>query len=144
MAIFQSRRQLLSRLALPLVCGVAVALVGCASAPTPESDREVLLQRATSFWKTVQANDPVASWKFEELSKKPGWTLQAYMKREGISYDSAQVLDVRSVEGDRAIVNVKVMYSVPLLRMNSQEVTLQDEWVRLDGLWYHANLKNIL
>ena len=138
------RRRALAQLAAPVVAALAAGLVGCASVASPAQDREVLLQRAAAFWKTVQDNDPVASWGYEELSKKPGWTLQAYLKREGILYESAQVLEVRSLEGDRAVVDVKITYSVPLLRMNNQEVLLQDEWVRLDGLWYHADRKSLL
>ena len=70
--------------------------------------------------------------------------MQAYLKREGILYEAVQVQDVLSLDGDRAVVNVKVTYSVPLLRMNSQEAVLKDEWVRLDGVWYHADRKSIL
>ncbi|MBL7088006.1 hypothetical protein [Acidovorax sp.] len=138
------RRRVLSYLAAPAIAVLAAGLVGCASGPSPAKDREVLLQRAQEFWKSVQDNDSITSWKFEEVSKKPGWTLQAYLKREGILYETVQVQDVHSLEGDRAIVNVKVTYSVPLLRLNSQEVVLKDEWVRLDGLWYHADRKSLL
>lgn len=138
------RRRLLGYLAAPAVAVLAAGLVGCASGSSPASGRQALLQRATAFWKSVQDNDPVTSWNYEELSKKPGWTLQAYLKREGILYEAVQVQDVLSLDGDRAVVNVKVIYSVPLLRMNSQEVVLKDEWVRLDGVWYHADRKSIL
>ncbi len=138
------RRRVLSYLAAPAIAVLAAGLVGCASGPSPAKDREVLLQRAQEFWKSVQDNDAVTSWKYEELSKKPGWTLQAYLKREGILYEAVQVQDVLSLEGDRAVVNVKLTYSVPLLRMNSQEAVLKDEWVRLDGVWYHADRKSIL
>ncbi|MBT9512321.1 MAG: hypothetical protein IV104_08230 [Acidovorax sp.] len=139
------RRRMLGRLALPVLAALAVGLTGCASsAPTPAKDREVLLQRATVFWKSVQDNDAVTSWNYEELSKKPGWTLQAYLKREGILYQAVQVLEVRSLEGDRAVVDVKVTYSIPVLRMMDQEVVLKDEWVRLDGAWYHADRKSVL
>ncbi len=54
------------------------------------------------------------------------------------------MLEVRSLEGDRAVVDVKVTYSIPLIRMMDQEVVLKDEWVRVDGLWYHAERKGIL
>ena len=138
------RRRLLGYLAAPVMAVLAAGLVGCASGPSPTSDREVVLRRAQEFWKSVQENDAVTSWKYEELSKKPGWTLQAYLKREGILYEAVQVQDVLSLDGDRAVVNVKLIYSVPLLRMNSQEVVLKDEWVRLDGMWYHADRKSIL
>ena len=139
-----SRRRMFGRLAMPVVAVLAAGLVGCASTPTPENEREVLLQRTGAYWKTVVAGDPVASWSYEEVSKKPGWTLQAYLKREGILYEAVQVLEVRSLEGDRAVVDVKVTYSVPLLRMNNQQLVLQDEWVRLEGMWYHADRKSLL
>ena len=92
----------------------------------------------------MQENDVTTAWNHEELSKKPGWTLQAYAKREGIVYEDVQVQDVRSLEGDRAVVDVKVIYSVPVLRMTGQELVLRDEWVRLQGQWYHAERKGIL
>ena len=139
-----SRRHMFGRLAMPVVVVLAAGLVGCASTPAPENEREVLLQRTGAYWKTVVAGDPVASWSYEEVSKKPGWTLQAYLKREGILYEAVQVLEVRSLEGDRAVVDVKVTYSVPLLRMNNQQLVLQDEWVRLEGMWYHADRKSLL
>ncbi|MBW8463152.1 hypothetical protein [Acidovorax sp.] len=138
------RRRLLGYLAAPAVAVLAAGLVGCASGSSPASDRQALLQRATAFWKSVQDNDPVTSWNYEELSKKPGWTLQAYLKREGILYQAVQVLEVRSLEGDKAVVDVKVTYSIPVLRMMDQEVVLKDEWVRVDGLWYHAERRGIL
>ncbi len=140
---FESRR-VLGLLAAPAAVSLMAALSACASGPSPSRDRAVLLQRAQEFWKSVQDNDPVTSWKYEELSRKPGWTLQAYLKREGIVYDAVEVQDVLSLEGDKALVNVKIKYSVPILRMNNQEVVLKDEWVRIEGVWYHADRKNIL
>ncbi len=65
------RRRVLSYLAAPAIAVLAAGLVGCASGPSPAKDREVLLQRAQEFWKSVQDNDPVTSWKYEELSKNP-------------------------------------------------------------------------
>jgi len=70
--------------------------------------------------------------------------LQAYAKREGVVYEDVQVQNVRSIEGDRAVVDVKIIYSVPVLRMTGQELVLRDEWVRLQGQWYHADRKSIL
>ena len=138
------RRRVLGRLAVPVVTALALGLTGCASTPSPEKEREVLLQRAKVFWKAMLENDVAVAWAHEELSKKPGWTLQAYAKREGIVYEDVQVQDVRSLEGDRAVVDVKVIYSVPVLRMTGQELVLRDEWVRLQGQWYHAERKGIL
>lgn len=138
------RRRVLGRLAVPVVTALAMGLTGCAITPSPAQEREVLLQRATVFWQAMQENDIATAWAHEELSKKPGWTLQAYAKREGLVYEKVQVQDVRSIEGDRAVVDVKVTYSVPVLRMTGQELVLRDEWVRLQGQWYHADRKSLL
>lgn len=138
------RRRVLGRLAVPVVTALVMGLTGCASTPSPAQERDVLLQRATIFWKAMLENDVATAWNYEELSKKPGWTLQAYAKREGVVYDDVKVRDVLSIEGDRAMVEVKVTYSVPVLRLSAQELVLRDEWVRLQGQWYHADRKSIL
>lgn len=130
-----------------LVCGVvffAATLNGCTGLTSLQNENEALLQRAKEFWKAVQANDLETAWKYEELSKKPAWTLQAYVQRGGVIYEAVQVLEVRSMEADRAQIDVKISYSLPLLRMNKKEVVLKDEWVRLDGHWYHADRKGLL
>lgn len=138
------RRRMLARVALPAAAVLVLGLAGCAATPTPANDRELVRTRAVEFWKSVYENDLVTSWKYEEVSKKPGWTLQAYLKRDGLTYEAVEVQDVSSLEGDRAIVNVKVTYSIPLVRIYKQEVVLKDEWVRLDGQWLHADRKSIL
>ena len=64
-----TRRRIFGCFATPVVAALTVGLVGCASTPAPENEREALLQRAGAFWKTVQDGDSVASWKYEEVSK---------------------------------------------------------------------------
>lgn len=140
------RRTLMTRAATGVLAALAAAsLAGCATtAPGGGASQEALLQRATEFWKANQANDGVTAWKYEELSLKPGWTLQGYLKRDGITYDDAKVVGVRSIEGAKAVVDVQIVYSVPLLRMRNKSVLLQDEWVLVEGVWYHADRKSIL
>lgn len=142
------RRRFLSQLAVYSVAvpAVALAVAGCANAPAAQtSDEEGLLLRANTFWKAIQENDGVTSWNYEELSQKPGWTLQAYLKRGGgVVYDEVKVLGIASLNSDKATVNVQITYSLPQLRMNNQEALLRDEWVRLDGVWYHADRPSIL
>lgn len=142
------RRRFLGHLAVygVAVPSMALALTGCASGPAAQaSDEEALLLRANTFWKAIQENDGVASWNYEELSQKPGWTLQAYLKRGGgVVYDEIKVLGVASLNGDKATVNVQITYSLPQLRMNNQAALFGDEWVRLDGVWYHADRPSIL
>ena len=133
------RRRLLCR-SVTVASLLALGLMGCASGPSQSGKtQEVLLQRATAYWKAMKDNDRVTAWGYEELSKKTEWTLQAYIKRGGIVYDEVQVLSAGATEGDRAKVNVKMIYSVPAVRLNNIKIERQDEWVWIDGQWYHAD-----
>ena len=142
------RRRFLGQLAVygVAVPSMALAVTGCASGPAAQaSDEEALLLRANAFWKAMQENDGVASWNYEELSQNPDWTLQAYLKRGGgVVYDEIKVLGVASLNGDKATVNVQITYSLPQLRMNNQAALFPDEWVRLGGVWYHADRPGLL
>lgn len=129
------RRRLLA-LALPVAA--ALALGGCASTPSPEADREALLQRARAYWELSRKNDALNAWKYEAASKDQSMTLEGYVKRGGIVYDSVEVLGVRSVQGDDARVDVRMRYGVPLLRIKNMQAEAQDQWRRIDGVWYHV------
>lgn len=141
MTPFVNRRRLLALLAAP---AMLAALGGCATMPSPEADRAALLKRAGAYWAAVQANDRVAAWAFEESSKDPKATLDAYLKRGGITYDAVEVRGVRSLEGDRAVVDVYTKYSLPLLRVKGQEAVVEDEWRRIGDNWYHVQRRSIM
>ncbi|ADU98427.1 hypothetical protein HF896_03770 [Alicycliphilus denitrificans] len=128
------RRRLLQALLLP----AAVALAGCASTPSPQADREALLQRAREYWELSRRNDTLNAWKYEAASRDQSMTLEGYVKRGGIVYDSVEVLGVRSLQGDEARVDVRMRYGVPLLRLKNMEADAQDQWRRIDGIWYHV------
>lgn len=146
MVMSASRRRWIMRIGAPL----AVALVaGCAAgvggtASGTASSQEALLERARGFWAAQQASDSVKAWTFEELSKDPSWTLEAYLKRGGIVYDAAEVRKVEEIDGDRAKVAVFTRYSVPMLRLKGQEAVLQDEWRLIDGVWFHAHKRSVI
>ncbi|WP_265664317.1 hypothetical protein [Verminephrobacter aporrectodeae] len=133
------RRAWLARIAAP---AALLALAGCTTpgaAPSPQDDEAALLQRARAYWALVHSNDNVAAWAYEETSKNPQATLDGYLRRGGgITYDALEVRGVRNMEADRAIVNVWMRYSLPLLRIKGQEVLAEDEWRRLDGVWHHV------
>lgn len=146
MVLSVSRRRWILRMSAPLA---AALVVGCASgaggaAPASASSEEALLERARAFWGAQQANDSVKAWTFEELSKDPAWTLEAYLKRGGIVYDIAEVRGVKEIDGDRAKVTVSTRYSVPMLRLKGQETVLQDEWRLIDGIWFHAHKRSVI
>ncbi len=132
------RRQWALRLLAPAL--LVAVLGGCATMgqPSPESDRAALQQRAQAYWDTVRANNRVAAWAFEEVSKDPSWTLEGYLKRGGITYDAVEVRGVRSLEGDRAVVDVWMRFGVPQLRIKRQEAMMQDDWRKIDGEWHHV------
>lgn len=134
-----ARRRLILTLAAPLV---AVVLAGCAatgSAPAAQGgDQEALMKRAQAYWALVRDKDAVAAWAYEAASKDKTMTLEAYIKRGGIVYDAVEVKGVRSIDGDEAVLDVWMRYSLPMLRLKAQEATAQDHWRRIDGVWHHV------
>jgi hypothetical protein len=140
-----TRRHLVATLAAPAVFAV---LVGCAATGgavvSAEDDQAALLTRAKAYWGLIQKNDRVGAWAYEELSKDPNATLEAYLKRGGIAFDAVEVRGVRSIEGDRALVNVWMRYSLPLLRVKKQEAVAEDEWRRIDGVWHHVQRRSVM
>jgi hypothetical protein len=134
-----NRRCALALLALPLATGLAACAAGPGAAPAAHGDeREQLLARARAYWAAVQANDGVTAWRYEDVSLDPRWTLQAYLKRGGIVYESVEVKGLRSIDGDQAVLDVDVRFSVPQVRLRGQAATLADRWRRVDGQWYHV------
>ncbi len=132
------RRRLL-RHTVAVASLLALGLTGCATGPAQTGKtQEALLQRATAYWAALKDNDRVTAWGYEELSKKPEWTLQGYVKRGGLVYEEVHVLGAGPIQGESAKVNVKLVYSIPVARVKNIESELQDEWVWLDGQWYHA------
>lgn len=134
------RRRLLQALALP--AALVLVLGGCASTPSPQADREALLQRARAYWELSRANDNVNAWKYEAASKDQSMTLEGYLKRGGIVYDSVEVLGVRSLEGADAQLDLRMRYSLPLVRLRNQQAQVTDDWRRIDGQWYHVLRRN--
>jgi len=126
----------------------AVVLAGCATAGagggSPEGDKAALTKRAQAYWALVQANDKLGAWAYEAQSKDPSGSLEGYMKRGGITYEVVEVREVRSIEGDKAVVDVFMRYSVPLIRIKGQEAVTQDEWQRIDGQWYHVLKRSVM
>ena len=101
-------RNLGASILVAMATGCATGIGGAAGAahPAAGSDKAALVERATAYWALVQKNDSVAAWKFEELSKDPAWTLEAYLKRGGVVYDAVEVREVTEMADDRAKVAV--------------------------------------
>jgi len=119
-----------------------LAMAGCATtgsvSPSPEDDKAALLKRAQTYWDLVRTRDAVAAWSYEQVSKDQSMTLEAYIKRGGITYEAVEVRSVRSLDGDEAVLDVWMRYGIPILRLKNQENVAQDQWRRIDGVWHHV------
>lgn len=139
-----NRRRLVAVLAAPAVLGLLVGCAATGGGSASSDDQAELLKRAKAYWALIQKNDRVGAWAYEELSKDPNATLEAYLKRGGIVFDAAEVRGVKTVEGDRAVLNVWLRYSLPLLRVRKQETVAEDEWRRKDGVWHHVQRRSMM
>lgn len=134
-----SRRHLI--LAAPVLM---TGLGGCAATASSEGGQAALFQRARAYWALIRANDRVGAWAYEELSKDPNATLEAYLKRGGIAFEAVEVRDVKSIEGERGLVSVWMRYSLPQLRVKRQEAIAEDEWRLINGVWHHVQRRSSL
>jgi len=135
------RRQAMAYLGVP---ALASLFAGCAATPMPGNDESALLERARAYWAAIKANDLVTTWPYEDVSLDPRWTLQAYLKRGGIQYDAVTVKGVRSIDGDAAVLDVEIRFSLPQMRLRNQVSVIGDRWRRIDGRWYHVLGRNSL
>ncbi|HNM39228.1 MAG TPA: hypothetical protein PKJ29_05765 [Giesbergeria sp.] len=92
----------------------------------------------------MSANDRLEAWKYEAASKDKSLTLEGYLKRGGVTYDAVEVRGIRSMEGDNAVLDVWMRYSVPQMRIKGLEDVVQDHWRRIDGAWHHVLRQSIM
>ncbi len=140
MSDLTSRRQVLMYMLAP---AALAPLVGCA-AVSAETGRQELIQRAKDYWEHMRANDRLSAWKYEAASKDKSLTLEGYLKRGGIVYESVDVRSVLRLEGDEAELDVKLRYAVPAVRLKGQDAAVRDRWTRVDGEWLHVLPRNPL
>ena len=122
------------------VLGVLV-LNGCATSPAVQRDSsaEGLRQRAVLYWEARAAGDVIKAYGLESASVTGEQSLQAYAKRQGLIIRKAEVSGSPLVEGGAAKVPVSVEYVLPAVGMGGlpQQASFDDEWVLLDGIWFH-------
>ena len=142
-ALYFDRRRFVFTLASPALITVLGGCAATGGGATPAADDQAqLLKRAQEYWELVKANDNVAAWPYEEISKDPRWTLQAYLKKGGIVFNAVEVRGVKSIDGDNAVLTVWMDYALPLLRIKSQQGEASDPWRRIDGVWYHVQRRS--
>jgi hypothetical protein len=117
-------------------------LVACSSGPQLTGKQSTLEERARAYWAATVSNDLISTWPLEDASLDPRWTLQTYLKRGGINYEAAEVKGIKSQDGDQAVVEVEVRFSLPQMRLRNQVSVVADRWRKVDGAWYHVLARN--
>lgn len=142
MNLFVGRRAIVAGLSSLL----AASMLAACSTPGRSSaeDAGELRQRVETYWSLVKVNDKVGAWKYELASQDQSMTLEAYLKTGGVVYDAIEVRDVRQLAEKEAAAEVWMRFDLPLLRIKGQEATAQDQWRRVDGVWYHVRKRSAM
>jgi hypothetical protein len=103
-----------------------------------KSPEERLLSRAEIFWAARVAGDSITCYKLEEVSKMGKQPASVYVRKHGgLVYKSAEITDT-DINGEEAIVKVKISYIIPALgSRNAFNTDTVDSWKLIDGEWYH-------
>ncbi len=115
---------------------VLLALQGCATLqPGPEQ----LQQRAEAYWKARLDGDLTNAFVYEELAGRKKQTLQQYVRANPPLYIKAKVIGARIDSPEKGVAITETEMRIPgLLSSKSLSRTIEDEWIRIDGEWYHA------
>jgi hypothetical protein len=113
-----------------------------ATAPASAGDLESLRARAATFWAARVAADYKTQWELLEPRGRGRVTASEYASQRGaLKYLAYQVEDA-SVSGYLGVVKVRVLVQPNLgpgrRPIGPQAVIVPDEWVLIDGNWYHA------
>ena len=94
--------------------------------------------RARAYWEARVNGDLVTTFDYEAVNVKGVVSLSQYVRsRSRIVYKRAKVLNTEVVGKDRAVANLVVEAVVPGLP-GTFTSEFEDEWVFIDGLWYHG------
>ena len=115
------------------------------TAPAPNSvipEVETLRERVAVFWAARVAGDPTAQWQLLEPRGRGRMTVAEYAAGRGaVKYLGYQVEDA-SVEGYFATVKVRLLVQAILpgvaRPVNPGAVVVEDNWVRIRGVWYRS------
>lgn len=100
------------------------------------------MSRAETFWSARVAGDLITCYKFEEVSKTGKQPVSTYVRGHGaLVYKSAEITET-DINGEEAIVKVKISYIIPALgSRNAFNTEIVDSWKLIDGEWYHHQKK---
>lgn len=121
------------------------AMTGCAHFLPGHgmSPEEMLLKRAREYWNARSLNDLATAYKMESAALPGGWLKPFDMAAfgAGLKLLKVEVTDA-AVEGEKGIVTVKADVRVLSMRgMGVFHSSTKDQWVMIDGEWYHKTYK---
>ncbi len=100
---------------------------------------EPLEQRVQRYWAARSANDLPTVYSLESAALPDGWlTPDQYQQVSGLPVREVRIVETK-VEGERALVKLEGKVEVGALGWVPQP--LADEWVLIDGEWYHQTSK---
>lgn len=130
--------------------GTSASAPGAVSAAAPSAstaELETLRERAAAFWAARVAGDFGKQWELLEPRGRGRMTAREYASERGaVKYLAYQVEDA-TVSGYFAVVKIRVL-AQPLLSAAGQRqvppgaVTVEDNWVRVQGAWYRSLEQN--
>jgi hypothetical protein len=117
---------------------IFVAVLSSCAGFQIKSPEERLLPRAETFWAARVAGDSITCYKLEEVSKTGKQPASVYVRKQGgLVYKSAEITET-DINGNEAIVKVKLSYIIPALgSRNAFNTETVDSWKLIDGEWYH-------
>ena len=132
-------------LALSLILAVGAQGAGTdpateAAAAAPQSDEEILRQRAQSYWEARTTHSP-GVMSFYAPAELGGPTRPKDVSEFGNVAFRKWEIEAVEVEGDRGMVRIRIEASFPLpapARITKQIMNrlLGEEWIKVEGTWY--------
>lgn len=121
-ARFGKRAVMASVMTLAVLSGVVVA-------------GEPLEERVQRYWTARSINDLHTLYSLESAARPGGWlTPDKYKQLGGLPVREIKVMETK-IEGDKAKVTLQGQVAVGTLGWMPQ--TLTEEWVLIEGEWYH-------
>lgn len=127
-----------------IVLGLIISS-GCATkdAVKKVSDEEALRERVVAYWGFRIKEEYDKSYIFESPLYRKEINLVNYIKRSGnpmVSYKNFEVAKIDRKDEDLAKVRIKVRgeYRVPGAKPFVHDMFVNEQWVRLEGQWYHT------
>lgn len=107
--------------------------------PSQVQSSEPLEHRVQRYWTARSVNDLQTVYSLEAAARPGGWlTPDQYRQIGGLPVREVQILETK-VEGERA--SVKLQGKIEVGSFGWTQQTLTEEWVLIDGEWYHQTPK---